>query len=63
MCVPLAGLPASGIVVVNTAEAAVREADVVICTTTATSPVIQMEWLSPGTHITNVGPKFADGAE
>jgi ornithine cyclodeaminase len=61
--IPLAGLPADGIMVNESVEAAVRGADVVICTTTATSPLIKTEWLSPGTHVTNVGPKFSDGAE
>jgi alanine dehydrogenase len=61
--VPLAGLPTDGFTVIESVEAAVRGADVVICTTTATSPLIKTEWLSPGTHVTNVGPKFVDGAE
>ena len=57
-------LPEGGICMVSdTAEAAVRGADVVICTTTATSAVLETAWLSPGTHVTNVGPKFSDGAE
>ena len=58
-------LPEGGITVIagDTAEGAVRGADVVICTTTATSPVLETDWLAPGTHITNVGPKFSDGAE
>ena len=60
---PLAGLPPSGLTIVDSAEAAVRGADVVLCTTTATTPVIETAWLSPGTHVTNVGPKFSDGAE
>lgn len=63
MSLSLAGVPSGGFVVIDTAEVAVRGADVVICTTTATTPVIRAEWLAPGTHVTNVGPKFTDGAE
>ena len=36
-------------------ERAVHDADVVITTTPATSPLIEAEWLSPGTHVTAVG--------
>ena len=46
------GLPAR---VFETVEAAVRDADVVITTTPASTPLVQAEWLSPGVHVTAVG--------
>jgi ornithine cyclodeaminase/alanine dehydrogenase-like protein (mu-crystallin family) len=45
----------SGTVVAREPQAAVREADVVCLCTDASAPVIQWDWLSPGTHITSVG--------
>ncbi|CAN5458618.1 ornithine cyclodeaminase family protein [soil metagenome] len=38
-----------------TAEEAVRGADVIVVATSATSPVLKGEWISPGTHINAVG--------
>jgi ornithine cyclodeaminase/alanine dehydrogenase-like protein (mu-crystallin family) len=38
-----------------TAEEAVRGANVIVVATSATTPVLQGEWLSPGTHINAVG--------
>jgi alanine dehydrogenase len=40
---------------VETSEAAVSDADVVITATTASDPVFDGEWLSPGTHVTAMG--------
>ena len=37
------------------AEEAVRGADVVVTVTTSRTPVLDGEWLSPGTHINAVG--------
>jgi alanine dehydrogenase len=37
------------------AEEAVRGADLVAATTHSPEPVVQPEWLSPGTHVTSVG--------
>ena len=48
---------------VESAQAAVEDADVVLCTTTSPRPVIQADWLKPGVHINNVGPKFKDRHE
>ncbi|HXF46429.1 MAG TPA: ornithine cyclodeaminase family protein [Burkholderiaceae bacterium] len=36
-------------------EAAVREAHIVSCATTATTPVVRGAWLAPGTHLDLVG--------
>lgn len=40
---------------VDTVEAAVRDADVIVTATTAREPVIRREWISMGTHINAVG--------
>ena len=40
---------------VETVEAAVRDADVIVTATTAREPVIRSEWISAGTHINAVG--------
>ncbi len=39
----------------DTAEEAVRGADIVVTVTSSTAPVLKGEWLSPGTHINAVG--------
>jgi len=41
--------------VAKSAEAAVREADVVVTTTLATEPLVRSEWVRPGTHIAALG--------
>jgi ornithine cyclodeaminase len=41
--------------VAESAEAAVRGADIVVTATTAAEPVLRREWLSPGAHINAVG--------
>jgi ornithine cyclodeaminase len=46
------GLPAQA---VDDLELAVREADIVSCATTATSPVVHGAWLRPGCHLDLVG--------
>ena len=43
------------IVVAESAEAAVREADIVVTVTDSPTPVIAREWLRPGTHVNAVG--------
>lgn len=43
------------VVPVESAEMAVRESDIVATITTATTPVVQGEWLAPGTHINAAG--------
>jgi ornithine cyclodeaminase len=54
------GLPtdASG-----SAEEVVRFADVLICATISTSPVLETGWVKPGTHINTIGPKFRGMSE
>lgn len=48
---------------VESAREAVTDADVVICSTISDTPVLETDWISPGTHIQNVGPKFRDSSE
>lgn len=57
-----AGLGLS-VVAVDDPETAVRDADVVLCTTRSESPVFEAEWLAPGAHVTTVGPKFENAHE
>lgn len=39
----------------DTAEAVVREAEIVVTTTPARAPIVQVEWLHPGLHLTAMG--------
>ncbi len=48
---------------VTSAREAVDGADIVLCATNSSSPVIQASWLKPGAHVTTVGPKTRDGHE
>lgn len=43
------------VVAVDTAEHAVREADVICCATTSTEPVFDAAWVRPGTHVNGIG--------
>lgn len=45
------------------AQRAVRDADIVACTTSATKPVLQGAWLKPGAFVTSVGWNGVDGRE
>lgn len=40
---------------VSDLEAAVRAADIIVTATGSTSPILQSDWVQPGTHITAVG--------
>jgi ornithine cyclodeaminase/alanine dehydrogenase-like protein (mu-crystallin family) len=51
------------VVPVNSAEEAVRGADVVIAMTSSVKPVIEGRWLEPGMHINGAGANFAHKAE
>jgi len=48
---------------VESARAAVTDADVVICSTLSDTPVLETDWIARGTHVQNVGPKFRDSSE
>jgi alanine dehydrogenase len=43
------------VIAADSAEAAVRGADVIVVATSATTPLLKGEWLSPGVHINAVG--------
>jgi thiomorpholine-carboxylate dehydrogenase len=45
------------------AEAAVRDADIVACTTSAKEPILRGDWLKPAAFVTAVGWNTADGRE
>lgn len=48
---------------VETPEAAVREADIVVVVTSAKQPALQGAWLAPGTHVNAVGANFPQKRE
>jgi len=48
---------------VNSAEDAVRGADVVVVAVSSTTPVLQGRWLSPGTHVNAIGATRPDWRE
>lgn len=43
---------------VESAEAAVREADIVVAATSSSTPVIRGRWLLPGAHVNAIGANF-----
>jgi ornithine cyclodeaminase/alanine dehydrogenase-like protein (mu-crystallin family) len=47
----------------DNARAAVHDADIVICATDSTQPVLEPGWVKPGAHINTVGPKTVGGHE
>ena len=46
--------------VVDSAQAAVRDSDLLVTVTTAKEPIVQVEWLKPGVHINAVGSHRPD---
>jgi alanine dehydrogenase len=48
---------------VESAEAAVRDTDIVVTSTTSTSPVVEGAWLKPGAHINAIGANFPQKRE
>jgi len=53
----------TGVRAVDSPEAAVRGADVVLVATTAQAPVLRGAWLTPGTHVNAVGATRPDWRE
>ena len=49
--------------VVDSAEIATRQADVLICATNSRHPVFETAWIKAGTHISSIGPKARAGHE
>lgn len=52
-----------GIAVADDLEAAVRAADIVTCATMTTDPILQGDWLQPGTHVDLIGAYRPDMRE
>jgi ornithine cyclodeaminase len=48
---------------VETAEEAVRGADVVVTATSSPEPIVRREWLAPGTHVNAVGSSIPTARE
>jgi alanine dehydrogenase len=48
---------------VESAEAAVRESDIVITATSSCDPVLRGEWLQPGTHVNAIGANMLNRRE
>ena len=48
---------------VESAEAAVRGADVVVTVTSAREPIVERDWLAPGTHVNAVGSSIPTARE
>jgi alanine dehydrogenase len=49
--------------VVRSAEAVVRDSDLLVTATTAKEPIVRSEWLKPGVHINAVGSHRPDSRE
>ena len=47
----------------DSAEAAVRDSDIIVTATTATKPVLEGRWLRPGMHVNAIGVNFPQKRE
>jgi ornithine cyclodeaminase len=47
----------------DSAEMAVRGADVVLCATNSATPVIDADWIAPNAYVSSLGPKFLKTTE
>ncbi len=47
----------------KSAEIAVRDADIIVTSTTSTNPVVEGRWLKPGAHINAIGANFPQKRE
>ena len=45
------------------AEAAVRNADIIVTATTSSKPVVEGRWIAPGTHVNAIGANFPQKRE
>jgi ornithine cyclodeaminase len=55
--------PGVSVAAVDTAREAVEGADIICTVTPAKEPILEAEWVRPGTHINAVGACFADARE
>jgi len=62
-CREMSGSVGMDIEPADSAQQAVADADVVICSTVSDNPVLEADWIAAGTHVQNVGPKFRDSSE
>ncbi len=62
-CREMSGSVGMDIEPADSAQQAVANADVVICSTVSDNPVLEADWIAAGTHVQNVGPKFRDSSE
>jgi ornithine cyclodeaminase/alanine dehydrogenase-like protein (mu-crystallin family) len=53
----------AGVTVAGSAQAALRDADVVVTVTSAREPVLRREWLKPGAHLNAVGASSPQNRE
>jgi alanine dehydrogenase len=51
------------VVAATSAQDAVRDADIVVTSTTSTAPVVEGQWLKPGVHINAIGANFPQKRE
>jgi ornithine cyclodeaminase/alanine dehydrogenase-like protein (mu-crystallin family) len=51
------------VVPMESAQAAVDEADIVVLATRADQPVVAADWFAPGVHINSLGPKYRSRSE
>lgn len=51
-------LTGKSVIPVADAESAVRHADVLLCASSSPTPVFDASWLTTGSHVNTVGPKF-----
>ena len=49
--------------VADSVEEAVRDADIIVTTTSSKEPILRREWIKPGTHINAVGSSIATARE
>lgn len=62
-CAEMAALLGVEVRPAETAEEAVRAAEIVVTATTARDPVVQGDWIQPGTHVNAMGSNWANRRE
>ena len=62
-CADMTSALACDVTAAQSAERAVRDAEIVVTATTSATPVLEREWLRPGTHINAMGANSAQRME